>query len=79
LTPLGDPPLFLGFLKGVDFFWPTIHLFKPTVMVASIVLATFVVIDTVLYRRDHAFRPPVDPTPDSPLRLDGKANFALLA
>ena len=27
LTPLGDPPLFLGFLKGVDFFWPTVHLF----------------------------------------------------
>src|SRR5690606_31424870 len=28
LTPIGDPPLFMGFLKGVPFFWTTIHLFK---------------------------------------------------
>ena len=27
LTPLGDPPLYLGFLKGVSFFWTTSHLF----------------------------------------------------
>jgi len=78
LTPLGDPPLFLGFLKGVSFFWPTVHLFLPTVMAAAIVLAVFFVIDTVLYRRDLAFRPPVDPTPDSPIRLEGVVNFAML-
>ena len=29
LTPLGDPPLFLGFLKGVEFFWPTTEMFVP--------------------------------------------------
>ncbi|MEM6902378.1 MAG: sodium:proton antiporter, partial [Pseudomonadota bacterium] len=33
LTPLGDPPLFLGFLKGVSFFWPTTHMFLPMLMV----------------------------------------------
>ncbi|MDF3074642.1 MAG: citrate transporter, partial [Alphaproteobacteria bacterium] len=39
MTPLGDPPLFLGFLKGVDFFWPTIHLAAPTLLCALILLA----------------------------------------
>ncbi|MGC7985984.1 sodium:proton antiporter, partial [Salmonella enterica] len=29
LTPQGDPPLFLGFLKGVDFFWTARHLLGP--------------------------------------------------
>src|SRR6195256_1135728 len=38
LTPLGDPPLFVGFLHGVDFFWTTQHLFLPTVFVASLLL-----------------------------------------
>ena len=33
LTPLGDPPPFLGFLKGVDFFWPTKAMFLPMLMV----------------------------------------------
>src|SRR5690606_7356587 len=37
LTPLGDPPLFVGFLRGVDFFWTTTHLFKETLMVGGIV------------------------------------------
>ena len=38
LTPLGDPPLFLGFLKGVDFFWPTTNMFLPMLMVSVILL-----------------------------------------
>ena len=41
LTPLGDPPLFLGFLKGVDFFWPTTHMFVPMVIVATILLGLY--------------------------------------
>jgi Na+/H+ antiporter NhaD/arsenite permease-like protein len=59
LSPLGDPPLFLGFLRGVDFFWPTMHLFLPTVLVAGVLLACFYVLDLVLFRREtvgHAER-----------------------
>jgi Na+/H+ antiporter NhaD/arsenite permease-like protein len=41
LTPLGDPPLFLGFLKGVDFFWTTKHLFGETLVASGIVLGVF--------------------------------------
>ncbi len=78
LTPLGDPPLFLGFLKGVDFFWPTVHLFAPTLVAAAVVFSVFFVIDWTLYRRDSQFRPVFDPTPDSALAIDGKVNFLLL-
>jgi Na+/H+ antiporter NhaD/arsenite permease-like protein len=80
LTPLGDPPLFLGFLRGVDFFWTTTHLAAETLFVGGIVLAVFVILDTVLYRREHEhFRPLPDPTPDQRLRLTGLPNLALIA
>ena len=39
LTPLGDPPLFVGFLRGVDFFWTTQHLWMQMLLVGGIVLA----------------------------------------
>src|SRR5206468_3368137 len=42
LTPLGDPPLFLGFLKGVDFFW-TLSLWREWLFVNSVLLALFAV------------------------------------
>ncbi len=45
LTPLGDPPLFLGFIHGVPFFW-TLRLFPEYLFVSAIVLAVFVAIDT---------------------------------
>jgi Na+/H+ antiporter NhaD/arsenite permease-like protein len=79
LTPLGDPPLFLGFLRGVDFFWTTTHLFAETLFVAGIVFAVFVVVDVLLYRRETEFLPPVaDPTPDSVLGVKGLHNLALI-
>ena len=52
LSPLGDPPLFLGFLRGVDFLWPARHLWMQTALVAVLVLAIFVVVDAWLFRRD---------------------------
>ena len=45
LSPLGDPPLFVGFLHGVDFFWTTQHLLVPTALVAGVVLAIFLLLD----------------------------------
>jgi Na+/H+ antiporter NhaD/arsenite permease-like protein len=78
LTPLGDPPLFVGFLKGVDFFWTTKHLFHETAFVAGLVLAAFFVLDWHLHRREERGEHPLDPTPDSPLRLHGLVNFALI-
>lgn len=52
LTPLGDPPLFLGFLKGVSFFWPTIHMFLPMLFLSLLLLGLFFAMDTFLYRKE---------------------------
>ncbi|MGB3417501.1 MAG: sodium:proton antiporter [Mesorhizobium sp.] len=79
LTPLGDPPLFLGFLRGVDFFWTTVHLLPDTLFVGGIVLAVFFVLDTILHRREQGAPKIKDPTPDKKVRLRGLANVPLLA
>jgi Na+/H+ antiporter NhaD/arsenite permease-like protein len=50
LTPLGDPPLFLGFLHGVPFFWVTRHLLPHVLLITAVLLAVFWLID----RRAHA-------------------------
>jgi Na+/H+ antiporter NhaD/arsenite permease-like protein len=76
LTPLGDPPLFLGFLRGVEFFWTTRHLLPLTLFVAGIVLAVFFLLDLAVYKKEGRVRP--DPTPDDPVRIVGGINFALI-
>jgi Na+/H+ antiporter NhaD/arsenite permease-like protein len=79
LTPLGDPPLFLGFLKGVDFFWTARSMFWPTLTAAGILLALFFIIDSWYFARKEEQRPPqLDPTPDAPVSIQGKINFLLL-
>ncbi|MBZ0272720.1 sodium:proton antiporter [bacterium] len=75
LTPLGDPPLFLGFLHGVPFFWTMKHVWLETSFVAALVLAIFYVWDTVMYRRESA--PPADGERE-PLRIEGAHNFLFL-
>ena len=79
LTPLGDPPLFLGFLRGVDFFWTTQHLLPETGFAVVVLLALFYAIDSWLYRRDDSLPPLKDPTQDRDLKLWGKVNLPLLA
>jgi Na+/H+ antiporter NhaD/arsenite permease-like protein len=79
LTPLGDPPLFLGFLKGVEFTWTLKHLFPETLFLVGALLAIFFAMDSYWYRREGVL--PVDPTPDEapPFGLDGKVNLLSLA
>ncbi len=77
LTPLGDPPLFLGFLRGVDFFWTTKWLIHETLFVFALVMAVFIALDTYLYRKEGVQAPVADPTPDSSIRVFGGINFAL--
>ena len=77
LTPLGDPPLFLGFLKGVDFFWTVGHILPETVFLVGSLLALFFCLDTWFYRREGVL--PADPTPDTKrVGFDGAGNFWLL-
>ena len=76
LTPLGDPPLFVGFLKGVDFFWTTKALFVETAVVVGALLALFFVIDARLYAKEGRVKP--DPTPDSRVGVKGLSMLALI-
>jgi Na+/H+ antiporter NhaD/arsenite permease-like protein len=77
LTPLGDPPLFVGFLRGVDFFWTAQNLWLQTLIVAAVVLAVFFVLDEFLWRKEkdasHQFQAP------SQISVRGKINFLLIA
>ncbi|MGE3149674.1 MAG: sodium:proton antiporter [Pseudorhodoplanes sp.] len=56
LSPLGDPPLFVGFLRGIDFFWTTQHLLPQTLIMAISLLALFFAIDSWRYRAEHINR-----------------------
>jgi Na+/H+ antiporter NhaD/arsenite permease-like protein len=78
LTPLGDPPLFLGFLRGVDFFWTTKWLLHETVFVFGIVIVSFFFLDSYFYRKEGVVAPLADPTPDSQIRIFGGINFILI-
>jgi Na+/H+ antiporter NhaD/arsenite permease-like protein len=53
LTPLGDPPLFLGFLHGVPFFW-TFRIIKPMLLVVVFVLLVYYILDSILYSREQS-------------------------
>jgi Na+/H+ antiporter NhaD/arsenite permease-like protein len=77
LSPLGDPPLFIGFLNGVDFFWPAKNLWLPTAFVASCVLAIFVAVDLWFFRQDRRVAPVGEAS--APIRVHGVVNLALLA
>ncbi len=79
LTPLGDPPLFLGFLKGVDFFWTMKSMFLPTVTITAVLLMLFWLVDRFFSAQERDERmAQFDPTPYSPLGVEGGPNLALL-
>jgi Na+/H+ antiporter NhaD/arsenite permease-like protein len=75
LTPLGDPPLFVGFLLGVDFLWPAQNLWLQTLIVAAPVMVAFLAVDMVLFREEDASAQP----PAQPLRVRGLVNLILFA
>jgi Na+/H+ antiporter NhaD/arsenite permease-like protein len=82
LTPLGDPPLFLGFLRGVPFLW-TLRLFWPWLLVNGCLLLVFNLLDQVVLDREERERPgaqleAVQRVPER-LRIEGGANFLWLA
>ncbi|WP_420550040.1 sodium:proton antiporter [Curvivirga sp.] len=81
LTPLGDPPLFLGFLKGVSFFWATQEMFLPMLFVSTILLAVFFLLDSYYYKKEGDL-PSVDELhsdePDG-IKIEGGQNIIFLA
>jgi Na+/H+ antiporter NhaD/arsenite permease-like protein len=78
LTPIGDPPLFLGYLRGVPFFW-TLRLFLPWLTAAGLVLAVFLVYDRRAWHREPAAALALDRARTEPLAVDGKQNLIYLA
>ena len=74
LSPLGDPPLFVGFLRGVEFFWPLHHLWLQTLIATALALAVSVVVDLWFARRE-----PPAPTAGAAIRIYGLVNLPLIA
>lgn len=77
LTPLGDPPLFVGFLRGVDFFWTMQHIWLQTFIMVLPLLIAFLCLDTWLARGDAVAR--VRKDPNIKVRIRGGINFFLIA
>ncbi|HEU4383867.1 MAG TPA: sodium:proton antiporter [Anaeromyxobacteraceae bacterium] len=81
LTPLGDPPLFLGFLRGVPFLW-TLRLLPQWLFVNGVLLIVFFIVDSVLFRREDLATPgDLDEAAVAhkvPLSIAGKRNFLYL-
>ena len=78
LTPLGDPPLFLGFLHGVPFFWVTKGLILHTLVAVALVLGAFYAVDTALWRREPAPRAAAPGGARAGVRVEGLRNVPLL-
>jgi len=76
LTPLGDPPLFLGFLHGVPFFW-TMHILPHMALSCVVLLILYFILDTYYFGRENKTNVP-DAAPE-PLRIEGSLNFVFLA
>jgi len=74
LTPLADPPLYLGLLKGVPFFW-TLKLLPEWLFMCGILLLVFYVIDSYFYHRKEEITANSEPTM---IVIDGKRNFIFL-
>jgi len=82
LTPLGDPPLFLGFLRGVPFLW-TLRLFPIWLFVNGALLMLFFVVDSTIFRKEDLERPgdldKIAVEHQVPVHVAGKLNFLWLA
>jgi Na+/H+ antiporter NhaD/arsenite permease-like protein len=79
LSPLGDPPLFVGFLRGVDFFWTTHTLWFETALVAGLVLLAFVALDVRYYRKDRLVATVGEAKRPINLGVSGGINLLLIA
>ena len=76
LTPLGDPPLFLGFLRGVPFFWTTTALLPHMLFISAILIILFFIFDTFMFKREGGVVP--DDGTNEPIRVDGLFNLVFL-
>lgn len=78
LTPLGDPPLFLGFLRGVPFTW-TFRLWAEWLLATALLLVAYLMFELCYYRKEPAPARRIDAADYVPMRLKGGVNMLLLA
>ncbi len=74
LSPLGNPPLFFGFLRGVDFFWPLQTLWPHMLLASGLLLAVFFLIDLYFFSKEKA----VSDGGETRLQIRGLKNVALI-
>lgn len=80
LTPLGDPPLFMGFLRGVDFFWTAEHTLIPMATAVAILSVLYLVIDSICWKKEHPNgAPALGAAFSKKIEISGGVNFILLA
>ena len=82
LSPLGDPPLFMGFLHGIDFMWPARNLWPHTLLIVVALLAIFYAIDREQVRREKPLPAPRAASGSGamkPFRITGVVNLPLVA
>jgi Na+/H+ antiporter NhaD/arsenite permease-like protein len=77
LTPLGDPPLFLGFLHGVSFFW-TFKIMPHMLFTAVLLLVIYFFLDSYYYKKEGLTSAPPEEGVKEPLKLEGIHNFLFL-
>ena len=77
LTPLGDPPLFMLFLRGAEFTW-FLSMWAPWLFTGVILLLIYFALDTYHYKKEHWTALSADHREHTPLKVQGKVNFIYL-
>lgn len=77
LTPLGDPPLFLGFLHGVPFFWTLFHILPDTLVAVLVTSFLYYLLDSYYYRQEAPHQPKADSTEER-FGIEGAHNLLFL-
>jgi Na+/H+ antiporter NhaD/arsenite permease-like protein len=77
LTPIGDPPLFMGYLRGVPFFW-TLRLFPHWIFMMVLILIVFYLVDLHFWKRESSQAIRQEKKMVEPLTIHGKINVILI-
>lgn len=77
LLPIGDPPLFLGYLRGVSFLW-TLNLWPMWLTMNCVLVATYYLFDVLRFRKEHLDLEEIEAEQKEPLSVDGSINFLWL-
>lgn len=77
LTPLGDPPLFMLFLRGAEFTW-FFSMWTPWLFTGVLLMIIYYLLDTYYYKREHWTALSADHREHTPLKIEGHVNFLYL-